>query len=168
MAGRDEGTLGGPSPIAHVPLDGAIAAGVPVLGDEPSVDLDRRGPLFPRSGLVGHQDGIYQRADRIEDGGWPWGREGVWEWRWGAKCLQDGRRRVPEITSDLPKGESFAAQLADPRVPFHIEHLSSPMSDKWVNRGRTDHAFPELTLLPGIRSTPEQQPARQEPVAEPA
>jgi hypothetical protein len=122
----DEGLTGGVAAVLEVALDRVVAAGVPVLGDEPAVDLGGGVLLLSGGGAVGIQDGIGGGLEGAEDGGGTRGGEGVRLGLGVSESLADGVAADAEAAGDLAGADAVAVEAADLGDVVHGTHPNPP------------------------------------------
>ncbi len=111
---------------AQVAADLVVLASVPLLGDQPAVDLGRGVPLFARGRLIGGEDLVDERSERTEHRGGPRRpRPGRSRFR-VLQGLEDRLGRVVQLVGDLPDGQPVATQLTDAGMLVHREHPCPP------------------------------------------
>ena len=140
----DEGLACGVATVLEVALDGVVAAGVPVLGDEPSVDLGGGVPLLAWCGPVGVEDGIDGGLEGSEDGCGAWSGEGV---RLGLGVGQSLANRVAadaESAGDLSGTDAVPVEAADLGEVVHGTHPNPPRPGETAGRGGCATGGPEF------------------------
>jgi hypothetical protein len=106
----------------QIPLDGRVAAGERVLGRQTAEDLLGRVPLLPGGRLIGGQNAVDHRLERPEHGGGPGRGRGQRVRERAGQDLEDGLRRVVQLSSDLTNGQAVPVQLPNASVLVHREH----------------------------------------------
>jgi hypothetical protein len=138
---RDERVPAVEPPGLQVPLDGRVAPGEPVLGDQPAVDLLGRVPLRARGRLIGRQGAVDHRLERAEHGGGPGRGRGQRVRERTGQDLEDGLRRVVQPGGDLADGQAVPVQLPKAGVLVHREHPSPRRAVKVPIVGRGSGVF---------------------------
>jgi hypothetical protein len=132
---RDEGLAGGVASVLEVALDRVVTAGVPVLGNEPAVDLGGGVPLLAGGGAVGVEDGVDGALEGTEDGGGARGGEGVRAGLGVGEGLADGVAADAQSAGDLAGADAVAVEPADLGEVVHGTHPNPPRPGEWPAAG---------------------------------
>jgi hypothetical protein len=107
---------------ADVASDLVVAALIPMLGDEPTMDPGRGVPLFARGLFIGREDLVDHGLERIELGRGRRLGPGIGLGLRVLERLADGASRVVESPSDGPETHAVAVRPSNPCVIVHREH----------------------------------------------